>query len=281
MYASAPTTWRSRPDSAPPAYAASAIPALQRLDPPTPRPGGDSRTRGVAGPPTRLGRPLGRRVEDVRRSRTSGGGLVTAVALACLPDAWSAPAGGGNFRPVARQSGSMPWPKPSEDRAGRGEVRRDPRRLRADRHRRAAFIGLRLNEGPPDRTRDRPRCRRLRSRPCCRIGEGGRPPTRPVALNGEAPPSEGTLASRGGDDGAASVGDPGVTAAALAIGDGPGLTTAVTTAALATGGADLLSGWSISSLSAGYSSTRPNAFLTDGRFRYQSRMNGKAVEASA
>ena len=30
-----------------------------------------------------------------------------------------------------------------------------------------------------------------------------------------------------------------------------------------------------------YSSARPNAVLTEGRFRYQSRMNGKAVEASA
>ncbi len=36
-----------------------------------------------------------------------------------------------------------------------------------------------------------------------------------------------------------------------------------------------------SSLTAGYSSTRPNAFLTEARFRYQSRMNGKTVVAMA
>ncbi len=44
---------------------------------------------------------------------------------------------------------------------------------------------------PRRRTRHRPRGRRGRSRPGCRIGEGSRPPPRTVALNRQAPPGRG------------------------------------------------------------------------------------------
>ena len=65
---------------------------------------------------------------------------------------------------------------------------------------------------PRLRTRHRPRGRRGRGRSGRRVGEGGRPPPRPVALDREAPPGERAVQGGGGDDRAARV-DPRTAAA--------------------------------------------------------------------
>jgi len=62
------------------------------------------------------------------------------------------------------------------------------------------------------RPRHRPRGRGCRSRPGGWVGEGGRPPPRPVALDREAPPRECAVEGRGDDDGRARL-DPGPAAA--------------------------------------------------------------------
>ncbi len=62
----------------------------------------------------------------------------------------------GICRRVARRSGSTPSPKPGRRPTSRGEVRRDPRCLRADRHRRAALRRPAPHTGGvPARTRAR------------------------------------------------------------------------------------------------------------------------------
>ena len=69
-------------------------------------------------------------------------------------------------------------------------------------------------------TSHRPRGAGRRGGPGDRLGEGGRPPPRPVALDGQAPSGERPVQGWRGDDGAARV-DPG-DAAARAGGDGAG-----------------------------------------------------------